>query len=229
NDGLMVPPLLIPVEGRDGKEARSVNDPLRTMTTRNETGLAWLPFIAELRGGGSVARSVTDALATVTASGNHHGLVMPELPAMVMRNNSVRGDAGYLSTPVTEPVRALTTAGHQSLVTWNDILVPYYSNGTARTVREPIGALTTRDRYALVRGDVDINDVRFRMLEPHEIGRAMSFADDYIVLGSKRDKVRQYGNAVTPNAAEIILCALVEAVTGDELERYAEPQLAAAA
>ncbi|MFD5940222.1 DNA cytosine methyltransferase [Streptomyces griseus] len=227
--GRAVPPLLVPVEGRDGKEARSVNDPLRTMTTRNETGLAWLPFIAELRGGGSVARSVTDALATVTASGNHHGLVMPELPAMVMRNNSVHGDAGYLSTPVTEPVRALTTAGHQSLVTWNDILVPYYSNGTARTVREPIGALSTRDRYALVRGNVDINDVRFRMLEPHEIGRAMSFADDYIVLGSKRDRVRQYGNAVTPNAAEIILCALVEAVTGDALERYAEPDMAVAA
>ncbi|WP_399554183.1 DNA cytosine methyltransferase (plasmid) [Streptomyces anulatus] len=191
--GRAVPPLLIPVEGRDGKEARSANNPLRTMTTRNETGLAWLPFIAELRGGGSVARSVTDALATVTASGNHHGLVTPEN------------------------------------VDWQDLLVPYYSNGTARTVREPIGALSTRDRYALIRGDVDMNDVRFRMLEPHEIGRAMSFADDYIVLGSKRDKVRQYGNAVTPNAAEVILCALVEAVNGEELERYAQPALSIAA
>ncbi|MET8404485.1 DNA cytosine methyltransferase [Streptomyces sp900116325] len=227
---LLVPPLLVPVEGRDGKEARSAHDPLRTMTTRNETGLAWLPFIAELRGGGSIARSVADALATVTASGNHHGLVTPELPAMIMRNNSSRkGPGGEHCTPATEPLRTLTTAGHQSLITWQDILVPYYSNGTARTVAEPIGALSTRDRYALVRGDVDINDVRFRMLEPHEIGRAMSFADDYIVLGSKRDKVRQYGNAVTPNAAEIILCALVEAVTGDELERYAEPAIAVAA
>ncbi|MET7956365.1 DNA cytosine methyltransferase [Streptomyces sp. NPDC005317] len=224
NDGLMVPPLLVPVEGRDGKEARSTRDPLRTMTTRNETGLAWLPFIAELRGGGSIARSVTDALATVTASGNHHGLVTPELPAMVMRNNGSKGNGGEHCTSAAEPMRTLTTAGHQSLVTWNDILVPYYSNGTARTVREPIGTLSTRDRYALVRGDVDIDDVRFRMLEPHEIGRAMSFADDYIVLGSKRDKVRQYGNAVTPNAAEVILCALVEAVTGEELDRYADPQ-----
>lgn len=229
NDGLMVPPLLVPVEGRDGKEARSAHDPLRTMTTRNETGLAWLPFIAELRGGGSGARSVTDALATVTASGNHHGLVTPELPAMVMRNNSSKGAWGEHCTPATEPMRTLTTAGHQSLVTWRDILIPYYSNGTARTVAEPIGTLSTRDRYALVRGEVDLNDVRFRMLEPHEIGRAMSFADEYIVLGSKRDKVRQYGNAVTPNAAEVILCALVEAVTGDELERYAAPELEAAA
>jgi DNA (cytosine-5)-methyltransferase 1 len=192
-DSRMVPPLLVPVEGRDGKEARSAHDPLRTMTTRNETGLAWLPFIAELRGGGSVARSVTDALATVTASGNHHGLVTPES------------------------------------VDWQDLLIPYYSNGTARTVAEPIGALSTRDRYAHVRGAVDIEDVRFRMLEPHEIGRAMSFADDYIVLGSKRDKVRQYGNAVTPNAAEVILCALVEAINGEELERYAQPELSIAA
>ena len=185
NDALMVPPLMVPVEGRDGKEAASANGPLRTMTTRNETGLAWLPFIAELRGGGSVARPVTESLATVTASGNHHGLCLP--PGMS-----------------------------------EHMLVPYYGTGTPRSVAEPIGALTTRDRYALVRGDIDINDVLFRMLEPREIGRAMSFADDYIVLGNKREQVRQYGNAVTPNAAEILVCALVEAISGEELDRYAE-------
>jgi DNA (cytosine-5)-methyltransferase 1 len=102
------------------------------------------------------------------------------------------------------------------------MLVPYYGNGAARSVNEPIGALTTRDRYALVRGEVDIDDVLFRMLEPHEIGRAMSFADEYVVLGNKREKVRQYGNAVTPNAAEVLVCALIEAVTGEELSRYEE-------
>jgi DNA (cytosine-5)-methyltransferase 1 len=67
------------------------------------------------------------------------------------------------------------------------------------------------------------------MLEPHEIGRAMSFADQYIVLGNKREKVRQYGNAVTPNASEVILCALVEAIAGEDLDRYAEPALTTAA
>lgn len=223
NDALMVPPLVVPVEGRDGKEAASVNGPLRTMTTRNETGLAWLPFIAELRGGGSVARSVAESLATVTASGNHHGLVTPPMPAMVMRNNGSKGDGGEHCTPPTEPFRTMTTAGHQSLITWEHMLVPYYGNGAARSVAEPIGALTTRDRYALVKGDVAVEDVLFRMLEPHEIGRAMSFADEYVVLGNKRERVRQYGNAVTPNAAEVIVCALVEAVTGEELDRYAGP------
>lgn len=228
--GLAVPPLLIPVEGRDGKEPNSANNPLRTQTARNETGLAWLPFIAELRGGGSEARPVSDALATVTASGNHHGLVTPPVPAFVMRNNSSRsGDGGEHCTTAAEPLRTLTTAGHQSLVTWEHLLVPYYGNGTARPVTEPVGTLSTRDRYALVSGDVDIDDVLFRMLEPHEIGRAMSFADQYIVLGNKRERVRQYGNAVTPNAAEVILCALVEAITGEELSRHEQAAFGAAA
>ena len=227
NDGLAIPPLLIPVEGRNGKEPASANKPLRTQTARNETGLAWLPFIAELRGGGSVARSVGEALATVTASGNHHGLVAPA--AMVMRNNGSKGDGGEHCTSAVEPLRTLTTMGHQSLVTWEHLLVPYYGNGQARTVREPVGTLSTRDRYALVKGDVDIDDVLFRMLEPHEIGRAMSFADAYIVLGNKREKVRQYGNAVTPNCAEVIVCALVEAITGEDIDRHAQPEQALAA
>lgn len=218
NDALVVPPLLVPVEGREGKEPASAHAPMRTQTARNETGLAWLPFVAELRGGSSDARSVADALATVTASGNHHGLVTP--PAMVMRNNTPRGDAGQMCTGVDEPLRTLTAAGHQSLVAWQHLLVPYYGNGTARTVMEPVGTLSTRDRYALVRGSVDVNDVLFRMLEPHEIGRAMSFADDYAVVGNKRQKVRQYGNAVTPNVAEILVAALVEAITGREISRY---------
>ncbi|MCX5336931.1 DNA cytosine methyltransferase [Streptomyces sp. NBC_00140] len=160
---LQIPPLMVPVEGRDGKEANSALAPLRTQTARNETGLAWLPFIAELRGGGSVARPVTEALATVTASGNHHGLVTPD------------------------------------------------------------------PRIAIVEGDIDIHDVLFRMLDPHEIGRAMAFADDYIVLGSKRERVRQYGNGVPPGMAEVLVCPLVEAITGSELERHTTPRTALAA
>lgn len=219
NDGIAIPPLLIPVEGRDGKEPASANLPLRTQTARNETGLAWLPYMVELRGGSSDARSILDPTASVTASGNHLGIAARHWPAaMVMRNNSSRGDGGEHCTPISEPVRTLTTAGHQSLVTWEHLLVPYYGNSTARSVREPIGTLSTRDRYALVSGAIDINDVLFRMLEPHEIGRAMSFADQYVVLGNKREKVRQYGNAVTPNVAEIIISALVECISGEALE-----------
>lgn len=216
-------PMLVPVEGRPGKIARPVTEPMRTQTARNETGIALAPFIVPLRGGGDKERfrEVTDPLTTVTAGGNHHGLAA--LPGMIVRNNNDRGDTGGMCTPLEEPLRTLTAAGHQSLATWAHLLVPYYSTGRAHTPEIPMGTLTTRDRYGLATVEfdlsVDVDDVLFRMLEPHEIGTAMAFNEDYVVLGSsKRAKVRQYGNAVTPPVAEIIVSALVEAIHGTDFE-----------
>ncbi|GAB6903033.1 DNA cytosine methyltransferase [Kineosporia succinea] len=59
------------------------------------------------------------------------------------------------------------------------------------------------------------------MLEPHEIHAGMAFVPGYIVLGSKRDKVRQLGNAVTPPVAEVLVSALVECISGEQIERAA--------
>lgn len=188
--------IAVPVEGRDGKQAASVDQPLRTMTTRNETGLA---FIAELRGGGSKYRPVSDPLCTVTASGNHHGLVSvmrgqsknhpTDMPlstvsaggihhALLMRNNT---GGAEMSTPVTEPARTVTTGGHQSLLDSD-------------------------------RPTVDINDVRFRMLEPREIIAAMDFPTSYVVLGNRREQVRMAGNAVTPPAARDLVGVVAESL-----------------
>ncbi|WP_228496592.1 hypothetical protein [Pseudoclavibacter sp. VKM Ac-2888] len=91
--------LLIPVTGRAGQEAASAADALRTQTTRKETGL-----LVPLRNHG-VAKHATSPIDTVNADGNHHGLVM--------RNNS---GGAEMTTPVVEPLRTLTTAGHQSLI-----------------------------------------------------------------------------------------------------------------
>ncbi|MFI0827260.1 DNA cytosine methyltransferase [Streptomyces roseolus] len=226
SDALVVPPLLIPCEGRDGKKAMRVDAPLRTQTARAETALAYVPFVVPMRGGGDLekARHIGHPVHTVSAGGNHHGLVTADGPMpLVMRNNTPRGDAAQMTTPADEPFRTMTTTGHQSLITADPLLVPYYGTGQARPVSEPVGALPTRDRYALLDadGEWDLSKILFRMLQPHEIGRAMAFADDYRVLGSKRDQVRQYGNAVTPNAAEVLMCALVECITGEPIDRYA--------
>ncbi len=228
-DGVALPPLLVPVEARAERgRAGTAGEPSRTMTTRNETGVA-LPFIASLRGGGckTATRSVTDAAGTVTASGNHHGLVVP--PAFLMRNFTARGDAGQMSTSLAEPARTLTAGGKQSLVTAPDaLLVPFYSAATtAATVAEPVGTLTTRDRYGLATPDVqfvtelpDLDDIRFRMLEDDEIGRLMGFDRAYRnEAKAKRTRVRLYGNAVVPACAEVITAALVECLTGVDLPR----------
>jgi len=183
--------LLIPVEGREGKSAASVADPLRTQSTRNETGL-----LVPLRNHG-VAKPASHPIDTVSAEGNHHALVMTNnhgnrarpvqetLPtvttatnhALLMRNNL---GGAEMSTPVVEVMRTLTTGGHQSVI----------------EPSEPIS--------------LDVDDAGFRMLEPHEIQAGMGFASDYLLLGSKRDKVKQAGNAVTPPAARDLGHAVAE-------------------
>jgi DNA (cytosine-5)-methyltransferase 1 len=43
------------------------------------------------------------------------------------------------------------------------------------------------------------------MLQPHEIGAAMAFPDNYVVLGNQRERVKQYGNAVTPPVLRLLV------------------------
>jgi hypothetical protein len=49
---------------------------------------------------------------------------------------------------------------------------------------------------ALGDGEVALVDIRFRMLQPHELAAAMSFPTDYQFAGRRDDKIRQIGNAV---------------------------------
>lgn len=199
-------PTLVPVKGRDGTSARPADMPMRTMTTRLETALA-VPFIAELRGGGSTARPTGHPLATVTAAGNHHALITPyygnatprtssdplstvttiDRHALVMRNNTARGDQGQMSTPAHEVMRTLTTAGHQSVITPGDVAA----------------------------AEAQVDDCTFRMLEPSEVAAGMAFPDSYQWNGTRRERVRMAGNAVTPPAARDLITAVAEAITGE--------------
>jgi len=200
-DGLAFHPLFVPVEGREGKSASSGAAPMRTQSTRNETAL-----IVPLRNNG-VTKPATHPIDTVSAGGNHH--------ALVMRNNT---GGAEMSTPVTEELRTLTTGGHQSL------LVPYYGASEAgKPTSEPHGTLTTTDRYGLVESEIslEVDDVLFRMLTPNEIKVGMAFAHDYYLGGTKREQVKQAGNAVTPPAARDLGMAVAEALNGLDVERAA--------
>ncbi len=261
-------PLMVPVEGRDGKQAQSAEEPLRTQTARNETGLAvpppflmrhyttrgqiaqmctsveeasptqtatFVPSLLVPAGGtwnddarpidepmrtritrdtealvvplrnNNTTKRVSDPLDTVAAAGNHH--------ALVMRNNGSRGDGGEHCTSPGDVIRTVTTAGHQSLVRWDHLLIDY--NGPARPVTQPLPTQTTVEGDALASLAVNVDDCYFRMLEPHEIAAAMAFAADYVLLGNKRERVRLCGNAVTPPAARDLIAAVVEALTGE--------------
>ena len=253
---IAVPPMLIPVEGRDGKQPSTIHRPMRTQSTRSETALVTVPllvpaggtwndtaapltdpmrtrstrenealvvapFIAELRGGHSVARRLSEPLATFAAGGNHHGLVVAP-PGMMMRNNGSRGDGGEHCTALDDAMRTLTTTGRRSVVTWgwDEWASLYaYDSGEVRSLLRELPTQTTVEGDALLHGAglPAVEDCLFRMLEPHEILAGMAFARDYIVLGNRRERVRQAGNAVTPPAAEVIVSALVECITGEDV------------
>ncbi len=179
--------LLIPVEGRDGKRARLAADPLRTQSTRNETAL-----VVPLRNHG-VAKPTDAPIDTVAANGNHH--------ALVIRQQNSRGTMAGMSTPVTEPMRTLTAAGNQSLLTPGEEGLLEFG-------------FTDAEIWDMV------YDAEFRMLEPGEIKRGMSFPDEYVLLGNKREQVKMAGNAVTPNAARDIIAACVESL-GYRVDKFA--------
>ena len=86
----------------------------------------------------------------------------------------------------------------------------------AQPVSLPMGTQTTRDRFGMadIPLSLYVDDAGFRMLEPHEIKAGMGFATDYLLLGSKRDKVKQAGNAVTPPAARDLGYAVAEFLNG---------------
>lgn len=157
---------------------------------------------------------------------------------VITRNATTRaGSPAYLSTPVSEPMRTILASGvPQSL------LMPYYgSSVSAETVDRPMGTITTVDRYGLVmlRGhntakpatapldtiaaggthhaiaelDVpDIQDCRFRMLEPSEYAAGMAFPSGYLWQGTKRERVKLAGNAVTPPMARDLIKVATQAL-----------------
>jgi len=205
----MVAPFL--TQFRDGtRNIDPTQEAMATLTSGgNEYGLV-APFIAELRGGGSTARSTTDPLATVTAAGNHHGLVTPyygsaqtahptadalgtlttrDRYALVMRNHTPRGNPAQMSTPVDEVLRTLGASLPHSLITPGDI--------------------TQSDMAA---AEAQVDDCLFRMLEPHEVAAGMAFPAEYRWEGTRRERVRMAGNAVTPPAARDLIAAVVQSL-----------------
>jgi len=196
--GVAFPPYLLQYYTRDNALSQ-IEEALPTVTTEPRHALITPPFIAEFRKN-QAARGIDEPFTTVETSGAHHGLVMP--PFL-----TVQYTPGY-SVPITEPMGTVTTNDHHALVTPPPFLMSYYgSNGCYQDVfEEAAGTVTTKDRHALVHpGIPDVEDCHFRMLTPAEIGRAMGFHPDYRVVGTKKEQVQQYGNAVTPVAMKRLI------------------------
>lgn len=223
--------LVVPVEGRAGKDADPALFPLRTLTTRAETALVTRHYGSV---GGAPARHTTPAdepLRTLTCSGGNMSITRPP--------------EGFIdgARPVTEQLTTMTADGNH-----HGLVLPYYSSDRthASTTQDLLGTLTTVDRFALVDHRPDgaaaaattpeliylrtprgprakvtqeqleaahklVPHCTLRMLQPHEGAAGQGFDPDYDWDAStpdepttKRRVVRMIGNAVSPPVARDI-------------------------
>lgn len=152
--------------------------------------------------------SVEDPLRTITAhNGQDNYLIEPFLIPFF----GERPTQGPRSHSLNDPVPAVTSHGAGALV--QAFLVKYYGTGIASSLDAPLDTITATDRFGLVeiKGERFKLDITLRMLQPHELSAAMGFESAYQFAGTRRDQVRQIGNAVEVNNAHALCRSLIAA------------------
>lgn len=187
-----------------GAWSKSVDEPLGTVTAGgNHLGLCQ-PFVVNVAHAGGDRVSSCDApLGTIPAG--HRGEFGVVQPFVIPMEHGGRAAIRDTETPLP----TITTAKGGAFGLCQPFVTKYYGTGGAKAVTVPLDTVTTRDRYALV--EPCGLDIRFRMLQPHELAAAMGF-DNYEFTGTKTDQVKQIGNAVAVPAAEALCGAIIDSV-----------------
>lgn len=206
---------IIPAGSRE-TAPRGPLDPAPTFTGSDRLGVATAEnpaFLSALRQN-DTGQGLDGAMDAVCAGGNHHALVIHGAALLTMRDS---GGVGYLLREFTEPMGTqVATCIQDWIISRGRFFTSYYGVDQASGVGQPAPTFTTLDRHGLVEtepaGDLDVDDCYFRMLQPHEIKAGMAFGQPYVVLGNKRQQVKQLGNAVTPPVMQWIVGRLVDAL-----------------
>ncbi len=134
-------------------------------------------------------------------------LTIPERP-IVPFSSFIRWNEGKWSK-VDKPRRALETLtriAHARPIYGERFLDSYYGSAAGgRSIDRPIGTITTKDRWAVIRGD------EMRMLLVGEARDAMGFRSDYILPANNKIAMKLLGNAVCPQVATDMLSAVLAA------------------
>lgn len=165
-------------------------------------GAAAEPFLILLRGTNkeqinSSAFSIDNPLPTVTSGGRHVALIEPFIMASG-HSKSIRNRS------MSEPLSTIVTKAEHYLV--EPFLVKYYGQSHTQSIKDPLGTVTTNDRFAVINGNPYLMDITFRMLSARELSYAQGFPINYWFAGKQNEQVKQIGNAVPCNLARE-LCA----------------------
>lgn len=185
----------------------AINEIGFTQTTHANIGVV-MPFIIEMNRTGK-ARAATEALSTILAGGNHHGLLTPLIV-------ECKGES--TARNITDRMPCITTKPSNALLVpeiFQSFLAQYNSSGNnVSHVTESLRTVMTCDRSMLITPGKkpELMDCYYRMLLPHEVKSGMAFDSDYVILGNSKEKVKQCGNAVTPPTMEWIFGQCIESL-----------------
>jgi len=190
-------PMLVTVaHGTDARDkdpytrrAHDIEDPLGTVHGDGSSYAVVEPFVLSQASGGA-PRAVSEPLPTSTTggAGGAHALVSVYYGS----------GNGEVCQSADEPLPTATARNRFGVV----VPVTHSQGGNgSRSVDEPIPTITTAKggEFALAEA-FDGYDILFRMLEPHELASAMGFNTEdqqYEFAGTKTDKIKQIGNAVS--------------------------------
>lgn len=185
------------------KQWHDVAGPLGTVCAGANHHALVAAFLAKHNGGHeATGQPLTDPTHTITGT-DQKAVVAAHL--MRFNQNGVGQD---LRDPLAT---VMAGAARHALVA--AFLVAYYSNGKQdQPLDEPIATIVSRARHGLVTVVIDgvtyaLIDLGMRMLEPHELARAQGFADDYILTGTKSQRIARIGNSVCPPVAAAVVRA----------------------
>ncbi len=165
---------------------KPVDEPLGTVSTREHHALVASPYAVTLRNNSQPELLEAAPLATVTAGGNHHGLIVPAGAFLSKHHGGVDyARIEHMNKALTEPLPTMVTSPNVSLV------VP-----PARRPKLEL-PMDELDR-------IDISDYRFRMLAWREHANAQRFPRDYIFTGNNSENTLMAGNAVASNVAHYL-------------------------
>ena len=167
-------------DNREGEKprARSLDGPLPTQTTENRFGIAQPVIVPHRTWGEGAVDSVERPLRTITAAAGHNfglasGALVPfygERPGQEPRAHSV-----------DEPMPVIPATGDGKFGIAEGVLTSFYGTLNVSSVDKPLRTVTTKDRFGLVQPVINgyALDIRFRMLQPHELAAAMDFPVNY--------------------------------------------------
>jgi DNA (cytosine-5)-methyltransferase 1 len=188
---------------QSGATLRNVDQPLPTIAGAGAISLIESqPFLIPQHN--DRTRSIDRPLQTLTTESRGVGLVQPFIVACN------HGHQDHRHHSLNKPMPVITAFDAWGFV--EPFIVKFYGTGESQPLDEPLGTVTTKDRFGLVIPQLGVAlDIRFRMLQPTELAAAHSFPRRYIFKGTRDKVVKQIGNSIPVEMSRALCTALIAA------------------